>query len=135
MTPEASILQGRNILIAEDGFALAAVLETVLSTFGCRIVGPVGCLADGLELVRERPLDGALLDVSLCDGDCFALADALLGRDIPVILVTGRKLDELPPRYQALPIVGKPFDMAQLVRLCGRTFGRPQAERRPAIKR
>lgn len=135
MTSEAGVLQGRRILIAEDGFALAAMLETVLTTFGCRVVGPVGRLEDALALARERPLDGALLDVSLGEDDSFALADTLLGRRVPVILVTGRRPDELPPRFQELPVVGKPFDMARLVRLCSRTFAGAQAERRPTTTR
>lgn len=120
---DANALSGRRILIAEDAFPLATVLETVLSTLGCRVVGPVGRLQDGLQLARRGALDGALLDVTLGGEDSYELADALLGRDVPIILVTGRAPEELPPRYKALPIMAKPFDMPSLVRLCSRTFG------------
>jgi DNA-binding response OmpR family regulator len=123
-TLEPSALKDRRILIAEDGFALAVVMETVLSTLGCRVVGPVARLADGLELAQDEGLDGALLDVSLDGEESYALADALLGREVPIILVTGRPPDELPSRYRVLPRVAKPFDMPALVRLCTRTFVR-----------
>lgn len=122
MIAEALALNGRRILIAEDGFALASVLETALSTLGCEVVGPVARIEDGLEFAAHAPLDGALLDVSLGGEESFALADALLGRSVPVILVTGRTRNELPERYKVLPLVPKPFDMPSLVRLCNRTF-------------
>ena len=99
-------------------------MEKVLSTLGCRVVGPVSRLADGLELAHDEGLDGALLDISLDGEESYVLADALLGRAVPVILVTGRRPDELPSRYRMLPIVAKPFDMPALVRLCTRTFVR-----------
>jgi DNA-binding response OmpR family regulator len=121
-SPEPSALKDRRILIAEDGFALAAVMQTVLSTLGCRVVGPVACLAQGLELADDEGLDGALLDVSLDGQECYELADALLGREVPVILVTGRRPEELPSRFRSLPMMPKPFAMPALVRLCTRTF-------------
>jgi DNA-binding response OmpR family regulator len=115
-------LKDRRILIAEDGFALAVVMETVFSTLGCHVVGPVGRVADGLELAQDEGLDGALLDISLGGEESYALADALLDLDIPVILVTGRRPDELPSRFRLLPMMAKPFDMPALIRLCSRTF-------------
>ncbi len=97
-------------------------METVLSTLGCRVIGPVGRVADGLELALDEGLDGALLDVSLGGEESYALADALLDLDVPIILVTGRRPDELPSRFRLLPMMAKPFDMPALVRLCSRTF-------------
>ena len=126
--PNSESLRDRRILVAEDGFALAAVLETVLSTLGCEVVGPVGRLAEGLRLAENAGLDGALLDVSLDGEECYALADALLHREVPVILVTGRRPDELPTRFRGLPMMPKPFDMPALVSLCARTFTPPAAE-------
>lgn len=122
MIAEALALHGRRILIAEDGFALAAVLEMTLSTLGCEVVGPVAHIDDGLALAERSALDGALLDVSLCGEEAFTLADALIERSVPVILVTGRMRYELPERYRSLPMMPKPFDMPSLVRLCNRTF-------------
>lgn len=124
-TPDRAPLKDRRILIAEDGFALATVLETVLSNLGCSVVGPVARLAEGLELAQDEGLDGALLDISLDGEESYALADALLGRAVPVILVTGRRRDQLPSRFRPLPIMAKPFDMPALVRLCASTFTRP----------
>ena len=121
-TTMPSALKDRRILIAEDGFALAAVMETVLSTLGCQVVGPVARLAEGMALAEAAGLDGALLDVSLDGEESYALADALLGREVPIILVTGRRPDELPSRFRVLPRMAKPFDMPSLVRLCTRTF-------------
>ena len=123
VTAEALALHGRRVLIAEDGFALAAVLETALSTLGCEVVGPVARIDDGLALAERCELDGALLDVSLAGEESYALADALIDRSVPVILVTGRRRNELPERYRLLPMMPKPFDMPSLIRLCNRTCG------------
>jgi DNA-binding response OmpR family regulator len=118
----ASALKDRRILIAEDGFALANVMETVLSTLGCQVVGPIARVSEGMQLAHAAGLDGALLDVSLDGEDAYALADTLLGRAVPVILVTGRLPEELPSRFRGLPMMAKPFNMPELIRLCSRTF-------------
>jgi DNA-binding response OmpR family regulator len=121
---EASALKDRRILIAEDGFALANIMETVLSTLGCQVVGPIARVSEGLRLARAAGLDGALLDVSLDGEEAYAIADTLLGRAVPVILVTGRRPEELPTRFRELPRVDKPFAMPALIRLCTQTFAR-----------
>ena len=47
----------------------------------------------------------------------WPLADALAGRGIPFVLVTGYDADAIPEAYAGVPRCGKPVDLARLVRV------------------
>ena len=82
-------LAGLRILIVEDEFLVAMLVEEMLQNLRCEIVGPVSTLEEAVATVRQNRLDGALLDVNLNGKSSFPVADELLGHEVPFILVTG----------------------------------------------
>lgn len=119
-------LRGLRVLVVEDVFSMALVMENTLTALGCIVVGPVARLEEAQDLALAEPLDGALLDVNLNGEAVYPVVDRLRARGVPIIFVTGYSAGALPEPYRALPRVVKPFDMRALVQLMSKTFGRPE---------
>lgn len=114
-------LRDRRILIVEDEYMLAMDLERELRDAGADVLGPAPSVAAALALVdAAETLDGALLDVNLGGEPIFPVADALLGRGVPVVLTTGYDLRAIPERYAQVPRCEKPVDVRQVARTLGR---------------
>ncbi len=114
MPGEAGPLHGVRVLVVEDEVLLAADLEMLLEDRGCAIVGPAHKLDDGLRLAREAAIDCAVLDLNLSEGRSDAIADALAGRGVPLLFLTGHTRVQLPERHRAAPLLSKPFREAEL---------------------
>ena len=108
-------LAGRLVLLAEDEFILALDIGQMLQALGCRLLGPVAAVAEGLAaLERERP-DLAVLDVRLADGWSTPLATALRTLAIPFVLTTGYSCEEVKsPAFTGAPCLVKPYGSEQL---------------------
>ena len=108
-------LEGLRVLIAEDIFLIAELLAAPLKERGCQVVGPISKLERGLDLARDVPLDGAILDVNLDGKLCFPIAAVLSERGVPFFFVTGYSTDVFPAKYRSFPCLLKPFDAADLM--------------------
>lgn len=117
-------LGGMRILVVEDMFLVAEVISEQLQSCGCEVIGPVSRVDRALSLVRDAPLDGALLDVNLNGELCFPVAEALRELGIPFAFLTGYDSSAVPPEYRTIPRLGKPFLGAALARLAEEHFNR-----------
>ncbi len=104
-----SCLKGKRILVVEDEPILAMCLEDMLRDLGCEVVGPALRLDAAVDLAKHAPLDAAVLDVNLGGGRSYAVADALVGRDIPYVFATGYGASAVEPGRPETPIVQKPY--------------------------
>ncbi len=116
--------QGKNILIVEDEFLIAIHAAEVMEGLGFSVVGPVATIEQGLELLQESVLDGAILDVNLSGTLIFPVAEALADRNIPFILTSGYEATGLPERWRDRPHLRKPVIERDLARLAGDVFAR-----------
>jgi len=110
-------LAGLRILVVEDEAIIAMLLEDMLADFGCEVVGVVPAIEAALAVVRDQPVDGALLDMNVHGESTVPVAEELAGRAIPFLLVTGygdRDID--PPVIRTAPRLKKPFSEAELAR-------------------
>lgn len=110
-------LQGARILIVEDESIVAMELEDQLKREGCEVIGPVSLEAKALmALERDRP-DAVVLDLNLNGKLVTDLADELVSRRTPFVIVTGygkRQFDI--PALRNAPRLHKPIEMQDLVR-------------------
>lgn len=121
-------LAGVRALVVEDEALIAMDLVATLRRAGCVVVGPARRVAPALLLVAGDPRpDVALLDVNLGGEPVVPVADALAGRDIPFVLITGYGRDALPERFRDRPLLGKPCAAAPLLATLERLVGRPAA--------
>jgi len=111
-----SELQGLRILVVEDEFFVALLLEQELRSAGCSIVGPFADLASATKASRKEEFALALLDINLNGEMVYPLADELFGRNVPFVLLSGYGPSNLPERFRAAPSITKPYDSNLLIR-------------------
>ncbi len=111
-------LAGLRVLIVEDELLLAMDYEEMLRREGFIVLGPVGRQARALALLeRERP-DAAILDVNLAGERSTAVAEALVERAVPFVVVSGYGEGTLPePVLRNAPRLDKPVKAQELLRV------------------
>jgi len=84
------------ILVVEDEFFVAMDLAEILEAEGYAVLGPVGSVAQALELLRHETPDGAVLDVVLRDGERVTpVARALMAMAVPFLLASAQAPEHL----------------------------------------
>jgi CheY-like chemotaxis protein len=108
-------LDGRRILVAEDDAATALMIEETLRKVGCVVIGPVATVRDALVLIESEAIDCAILDLELADGKAGPLAEALIKRGLRFVITTGHDAGMIGLPYASVPMVGKLFDLDDLL--------------------
>jgi CheY-like chemotaxis protein len=98
------------ILVLEDEPLIAMMLQGWLEEIGCETIGPAHSVQSALDLLQGATLDGALLDVSLRDGEkCYPVASALRDRRVPFAFVTGYVAEDVDAGFREVPVLCKPL--------------------------
>jgi DNA-binding response OmpR family regulator len=108
-------LQGLRILVVEDEFLVAMLIEEILESAGCVVSGPIPRVAEALDAARREVCDAAVLDINLAGERVFPVAEILSRRNIPYLFVTGYSAGALPGEYAKRPRICKPFKIADLL--------------------
>ena len=105
-----------HILVVDDEFMIATLLEDMLLSLGCKVVGTAAAVAPALALIEadDQTLDGAFLDINLRGELVYPVADALAARDVPFVFVTGYASHGIDARYAAIRTLTKPFNTATI---------------------
>ncbi len=99
----------RSVLIVEDEMIVAMMMEDVIRELGVRDVHLCPDVASALEIMRNEPIDCAILDLWLRDRDTMEIADALAEKSIPFLFSSGSDASALAPRHASRPMISKPF--------------------------
>jgi DNA-binding response OmpR family regulator len=98
------------VLVVEDEVLIALDTQETLADAGYEVVGPAERMDRALALAETEPLDGAILDVNLGREQIWPVADALLARGVPFVLLTGMASDcKVPDAHREAPLVAKPI--------------------------
>ena len=108
-------LEGVRVLVVEDEYFVAVLIEEILESAGCVVMGPIPRLSEALDAVGHDDYDAAVLDVNLAGERINPVADALSERHVPFLFVTGYGANALPSEYAERPRICKPFRMADLL--------------------
>lgn len=112
----AGRLAGLNVLVAEDSFPIALVIETALEAEGAATVGPVASLEEARRLAGDSEVDLAVVDLQLGDQSALDLIHQLAGAGVTTVVATGRELDqEMQTMVRGITVLKKPYTAAQLV--------------------
>jgi DNA-binding response OmpR family regulator len=102
------------ILIVEDEWLIADLLEQMLIELGYQVVGPASDVGEALALIEAQAPDAAVLDVTLGQGKSFPIAEAMARRGAPFLFLTGHVDGDLPAQYRSSPIICKPVLLGDL---------------------
>ena len=102
------------ILVIEDYVPLGHFIKRALDGAGWAVVGPITEYAAAMVAARQLPLSLVVMDRMLQDQETFTIADAVTGRGIPCLMISGYPRATLPQRFQDLPFLAKPFTMEAL---------------------
>lgn len=92
---------GPRVLLVEDQYLLADVLQKQLERLGAHVLGPLGQVSAALDFIATgQHIDCALLDIRLDDAPVFPVADALLARGVRFAFLSGYDRSELPAAYR-----------------------------------
>ena len=108
-------LEGVKVLVVEDEYLVATLMEDMLESAGCVVAGPIPRLAQALDAASSEACDVAVLDVNLAGERVYPVAEILAGRSVPFVFVTGYGANSLPVEYAERPRICKPFRMAELL--------------------
>jgi DNA-binding response OmpR family regulator len=108
-------LQGVRILVVEDEFLVATLIQDILEAAGYVVSGPIPRLAEAVKAAEVDACDAAVLDVNLAGHRVFPVAEVLSRRQIPFVFVTGYGSDTLPAEHHARPSIRKPFRNQELL--------------------
>jgi two-component system copper resistance phosphate regulon response regulator CusR len=101
------------IAVIDDEVAFCEVVMSALETSD-RTVRCVGSASLGVDMLRRDHFDLALIDVVLPDGSGIALAEVALSENIPILFITGDLAAVDGLEMLGLPVLAKPFSLAQL---------------------
>lgn len=111
------MIAGKRVLIVEDEFLVAAMLEDELADNGAIVIGPAASRNEARRLMDAGGFDAVVLDWNLDGESSEPLGHALLGAGVPFVISTG--YGTVPPAFAACPVLTKPYDPAVLVVLLG----------------
>ena len=110
-------LTDKRVLVVEDEAYIAFDLRQALAAAGAVVLGPVPDAAAATALVNSQAIDAAVLDVNLGGEASFPLAEALAGKSVPYMFLTGYDGWSLPERHRATARLGKPFTMSKVMQM------------------
>lgn len=118
MTDDTTNAQGKarqpEILIVEDNFLTASEISDIVRDCGYRVAGTAARINRGLELLDQRPVDGAIIDLNLEGTYSFPLCVELERRRVPYCFLTGYPTSIIPPDFRDSPLLSKPADRDQI---------------------
>jgi DNA-binding response OmpR family regulator len=105
----------KRILIIEDEWLIAMVIERTLTQAGLVVAGKSGSVGRARHLIETTSCDAVVLDANLGGASAEPLAVLLRTRGTPFAVVTGYASTHRSGALATAPYLGKPFQPAQLV--------------------
>ncbi len=110
-----SPLLGLRILVVEDDSVVAQFVSATLEDARAIVVGPCHSVRAAQAILDVEPVDAALLDVNVADGEVFPVAERLSAQQVPFLLLSGYGADAVPVDRPGWRALAKPFRMQVLI--------------------
>ncbi len=116
MIQDNSRLNDLRLFVVEDEALVAMLLESMLESLGCEIVGVAGSVAEALDRIDtvSDGADAAILDVNLGGEMVYPVADALQARGLPFLFATGYGQYGVGDLYPRNIVLAKPYTTPML---------------------
>jgi DNA-binding response OmpR family regulator len=124
MAPSRSYPTGNRVLVIEDEPFIAALFAEMVHELGYEASGLANGLASARRELGRRNFDVVLLDIGLDGQHSPELADLLMEMKMPFAFVTGYT-QPFELRHSQIPLLHKPFTLAQLRNVLNALIGPP----------
>ena len=108
-TGQGRSLKGLRVLVVEDQAPIALQLEDLLAESECEIIGPASRIPQALQLLKEKTVDAAVLDLNIAGDLVYPVAEALEKKGLPYFFATAYGLSSLDAPYRTKRVLEKPF--------------------------
>lgn len=117
-------LDGLRVLLVEDEAIIAMTAEDMLEELGCTVAATATNIEEAFACVAERAFDVALLDINLNGRQSLPVAAALREKGAPFVFTTGYGAAGSGADYADVPLVTKPYQIADLEAAIRQAIGR-----------
>ncbi|WP_118151585.1 response regulator [Pseudotabrizicola alkalilacus] len=100
-------LTGRNVMIVEDDFLIAADLADHFRAARAHVLGPFSTVAAALDHTAKAEM--AVLDLNLRGHKVYPLADELMDAAVPFVFYSAQDLAAIPRRFAHIARLPKPL--------------------------
>lgn len=103
------MLEGKHVLVLEDEPIIGFALEDMLTSIGCPTVLLATRLDEAQNIIEQKRVDAAILDVNIHGHRSYSVADMLASRRLPYIFASGYGDMEHPLEHRSVPTLTKPY--------------------------
>jgi CheY-like chemotaxis protein len=107
-------LDGVRVLLVEDEAIIAMTAEDMLEELGCTVAATASNLQEAFACVEQHAFDVALLDINLNGQQSLPVAARLQEKGTPFVFTTGYGAAGSSAEYADVPLVTKPYQLADL---------------------
>jgi CheY-like chemotaxis protein len=120
------------VLVVEDEYLIADMLQTMLEELGCEVLGPVSSVKDAKTACQTLQMDAAIVDLVLNGERADPVADALKIKGIPFGYATGMPAEGAKGNWKDHPfLIPKPYTKEQLAAALAAILGDRDGRERP----
>jgi CheY-like chemotaxis protein len=117
-------LRGVRVLLVEDEAIIAMTAEDMLEELGCALAATASSVEEAFTCVEAKAFDVALLDINLNGEQSLPVAALLREQGTPFAFTTGYGAAGSGANYADVPLVTKPYQIADLERALRQALGR-----------
>src|SRR6185312_436022 len=114
------------VLVIEDDPVVAMVLEAVLQKLGLEVIVDLS-VVNALTEIDAGEFDAVLLDMELRGESARPVLLALMARNFPFVVISGRDQSALVAEFPQLRVLMKPVSSAELQRTVHSLLGRSES--------
>src|SRR5579875_1604245 len=100
------------------------VLSDIMHDLGVEVARHAETFDEAQEAAALNGFDAAIFDVNLHGRLSYPVAESLVGRGVPVVLVSGYARESAPQTLASAPFLRKPYLSSEIAKALARALGR-----------
>ena len=116
--------EAKRVLIVEDEFLVAMLLEDLLTEMGHQVIGTFAQVDEAMKFANQADVNFAILDINLAGATSFPVAEILRRRGIPFLFASGYGSTGLASPFENELTLQKPYEPAELERVIAEASAR-----------
>jgi DNA-binding response OmpR family regulator len=111
--PEAAAPRSR-VLVVEDEFLIAAMVQDMLSDLGYDCLGPLITLEAGVAAAASEQFEAAIINLVIQGRHSYEIVEILAARGIPFCFASGLGKEDVSEPWRDRPFLTKPYTLANV---------------------